>query len=91
MSNDATDSASQGSVRHGHLSHPLRGLASEGAERAVRIALQGLPGILRIDVWNGRAIAEVLFDETRVSAAAVRARLELAGRQQTSEAQDRGS
>ena len=88
MSDDAIDRASQGAGSPGHLSHPLRGLASEGAERAVQIALQGLPGILRIEVWNGRAIAEVLFDETLVSAAEVRARLELAGRQQTTASQD---
>lgn len=80
MGDDVRGSASQASPRRGHLRYPLRGLASEGAERAVRHALDGLPGILDIKVWIGMAVAEVLFDETLVSADDVRARLELAGR-----------
>lgn len=80
MSDDVNGSASQTSPPQGRLRYPLLGLASEGAERAVRRALEGLPGILDIKVWIGMAVAEVVFDDTQVSADDVRARLELAGR-----------
>ncbi len=65
----------------GHLHFPLRGLASKGAEQAVKDALAGLKGILRIDVSSVMAVAEIEFDERIVSAADVRARLAQAGRQ----------
>lgn len=61
------------------LRHPLRGLASDGAEPAVREALEELDGILAIEVSVGHAIATVTFDPGRVTAEQVRARLQMAG------------
>lgn len=87
MTDDSEKSQASRSPLRGHIHHPLRGLASEGAERAVRQALEGLPGILKIEVSSGMAMAEVLFDEAVVSAEDVRARLELAGRQSPKSAQ----
>jgi copper chaperone CopZ len=76
MANERPDGPATGD---GHLHFPLRGLASEGADEAVREALAGLPGIRSIQVSTGIAIAEVLFDETVVSADEIRTRLEHAG------------
>lgn len=72
----------------GHLHFPLRGLAGEGAERAVHEALEGVPGILRIEVSSGMALAEVHFDEALVSAESVRTRLEGAGQRPTTKVAD---
>ena len=88
MSDDVMGNTSGASAAHRQLYHPLRGLASEGAERAVRNALEGLPGILRIEVSIGMAMAEVVFDEALVSTDEVRARLALAGRQPPKAATD---
>lgn len=78
---DDADDSSLGPPTRGHLHFPLRGLASEGAGHAIRQALESVPGILHIEVSNVMAVAEVQFDEAVVSAAEVRARLDLAGRQ----------
>ena len=59
--------------------HPLRGLASDGAESAVRETLADLDGILFIEVSLGHAVAEVTFDPSRVTADEVRGRLRMAG------------
>jgi copper chaperone CopZ len=61
------------------LRHPLRGLASDGAEPAVREALGDVDGILSIEVSVGHAVVEVTFDPRRVTADQVRARLRMAG------------
>lgn len=66
-------------AEHGHIHHPLRGLASEGAADAVRLALEGLPGIRSVHVSIGMAIADVTFDKSVVTAEAIRARLRMAG------------
>ena len=80
-----TDHNYEGAARtppeRGHLHFPLRGLASTGAEQAVRDALASLNGILHIDVSSVMAVAEIEFDASLVSAAEVRARLAQAGRQ----------
>lgn len=81
MNPSVPESSSHGASPHGHLRFPLRGLASEGAEHAVRNALANVPGILRIAVSNVMAVAEVEFDERVVSAEEVRAHLERAGQQ----------
>ena len=65
---------------HEVLHHPLRGLASDGAEPAVREALRDLDGILSIEVSAGHAVAEVTFDPRRVTAHELRQRLEVAER-----------
>ena len=62
---------------HEVVRHPLRGLASHGAEQAVREALADLDGIVFIEV--GHVIAEVTFDPCRVTADQVRERLGMAG------------
>ena len=61
------------------LSHPLRGLASEGAEEIINRSLADLPGIAAVHVSSGIAIVEVQFDESVVKAEDIRARLEQAG------------
>lgn len=61
------------------LRHPLRGLASDGAESATRVALAELDGILGIDVLLDHAVAEVVFDPRRVTREAIRDRLRVAG------------
>ncbi len=79
MIDDISEGSSRVPRERGHLHFPLRGLASMGADRAVRRALAGMEGILRIEVSSVMAVAEIEFDERIVSAAEVRARLSQAG------------
>ena len=81
MIDDISEGSSRVPPERGHLHFPLRGLASTGAERAVKDALVGMKGILRVEVSSVMAVAEIEFDERIVSAAEVRARLAQAGRQ----------
>ncbi|WP_291164637.1 heavy-metal-associated domain-containing protein [Gemmatimonas sp. UBA7669] len=61
------------------LHFPLRGLAGEGAEAAIRASLDGMAGVLAIHVSAAQAVAEVTYDLAVVSPEALRARLQTAG------------
>ncbi|MES2523221.1 MAG: heavy metal-associated domain-containing protein [Gemmatimonadota bacterium] len=61
------------------LHFPLRGLASEGAEAAIRASLEGVAGVLAIHVSAAQAVAEVTYDLAVVSPEQLRARLVTAG------------
>lgn len=61
------------------LHFPLRGLAGEGAEAAIRASLEGVAGVLAIHVSAAQAVAEVTYDLAVVSPEELRARLVTAG------------
>lgn len=61
------------------LHFPLRGLAGEGAEAAIRASLEGVAGVLAIHVSAAQAVAEVTYDLAVVSPEELRARLLTAG------------
>lgn len=61
------------------LHFPLRGLAGEGAEAAIRASLEGVVGVLAIHVSAAQAVAEVTYDLAVVSPEDIRARLLTAG------------
>ena len=63
--------------------HPLRGLASDGAERAIAEAFEGLEGILSVEISHGYLVAEVTFDSRLVTVEEVRERLAAAGVRQS--------
>lgn len=63
--------------------HPLRGLASNGAERAIAEAFEGVEGILSIEISHGYLVAEVTFDSRLATVEQVRARLAGAGVRKT--------
>lgn len=64
---------------HAMLTYPLRGLAGEGADHAVRTSLDDLAGVEGVSVRIADARARVTYDSAVVTPEAVVARLHTAG------------